>query len=171
MSEGTPEQRRATLLASLAAVIVLAAGFAVWAGLESSGSDTGNTAVADRAATAEVTDQVGTGVKAVFSYDYSNLPRTERAAAGVLVEGAAAQYQSTLAAAEKQATDQKLVRSTTIRSIGVRELRGENARLLVFVDQQTIKTVENQQTSSAAYLDITAKKIDGTWKITTFTAL
>jgi Mce-associated membrane protein len=166
-----PAGRRATLLAVLAAIIVLAAGFAVYAGLQARGFDGSNDAVADLAATTEVTDQVGAGVKAIFSYDYSNLARTERAAAGYLVEGAVAQYAASFDAAKKAATDQKLIRSTTIRSIGVRDLRDDSARVLVFLDQQTLRTAENQQSSAGAYLDITAKKIDGGWKIASMTAL
>ncbi|WP_158882626.1 hypothetical protein [Amycolatopsis anabasis] len=165
------DSRRATVLAALAAVIVLAAGFAVFAAVRASALRDDNLALADQAATAEVTDQIGAGVKAIFSYDYSNLARTERAAAGVLVDAAVGQYRDGFAAAGKQATEQKLVRSTTIRAIGVRELHEDTARLLVFLDQQTLRTTENQQTSSAAHLDVTARKVDGAWKIANLAAL
>jgi Mce-associated membrane protein len=64
---------------------------------------------------------------------------------------------------------QKLVRTTTIGSIAVRDLRGDTARLLVFVDQQTLNTTSDQQSSSVAALDVTARKVDGAWKIAAVT--
>ncbi|MFI6028362.1 hypothetical protein [Amycolatopsis magusensis] len=162
-------------MAALAAVVVLAAGFAVWFGLEaarlSEGDPSANLALVDATATAEVSDQVGSAVKAIFSYDYANLARTERAAGGLLVDKAVTQYQDSFAAAKRQAEEQKLVRTTTIRWTGVRELRGDTARLLVFLDQQTLRPGDNGQTSSAAHLDVQARKIDGAWKIAELTAL
>ncbi|WP_020671704.1 hypothetical protein [Amycolatopsis nigrescens] len=163
--------RRATLIALLTAVIVLATGFAVWSAVRANALRSPNVALADQAATAELTDQVGAGVRAIFSYDYGNLARTERAAEGVLVDKAVAQYREGFGAAKQQAEEQKLVRSTTIRGIGVRELVGDRARLLVFLDQQTLRTGENQQSSAGAQLDITAKRVGGSWKIAEMLAL
>jgi Mce-associated membrane protein len=62
----------------------------------------------------------------------------------VLVGDAVVQYEGSFAAARSQAQEQKLVRTTTIRSTGVRELRGDTARLLVFLDQQTLRTGANE---------------------------
>jgi Mce-associated membrane protein len=169
--QDTSAGRRATVLAVLTAVIGLAAGTAVWSGLRANSVHSGNAALADTAATAEVADQVGSGVKAIFSYDYGNLARTERAASSVLVDAAVGQYQANLPAAEKQATDQKLVRTTTISSIGVQDLRGDTARVLIFLDQQTLNTTSNQQSSASAALAVSARKVDGAWKIASMTAL
>jgi Mce-associated membrane protein len=159
----------------LAAVAVVALGCAAWFGAEAHGLTSGgsadNSALVDTAATSAVTDQIGAGVKAVFSYDYSDLARTERAAADMLVGSAAASYHASFAAAEKQAADQKLVRTTTVRSVGVRELRGDRATVLLFLDQQTLHTVGDQQDSSAAQLLVTAERIDGRWKISALTPL
>ncbi|MEV6910513.1 hypothetical protein [Amycolatopsis sp. NPDC051071] len=156
----------------LTAIIVLAAGCAVWFGLEASslGSD-GNAALVDQAATAEVADQVGAGVKAVFSYDYSNLERTERAAADVLVGEATGQYRDQFASARERAEEQKLVRTTTVRSLGVRSLRGDQAEVLLFLDQQTLTPGGAAPRSSVSQLSVTAVRIDGRWKISQLTAL
>ncbi|ANN16492.1 hypothetical protein SD37_13075 [Amycolatopsis orientalis] len=156
----------------LVALIVLATGCAVWFGLEASslGSD-GNAALVDQAATAEVADQVGAGVKAVFSYDYSNLARTERAAADVLTGEATGQYRDQFASARKRAEDQKLVRTTTVRSAGVRSLRGEEAEVLLFLDQQTIAATGGTPQSTVSQLSVTARRVDGRWKISRLTAL
>lgn len=163
--------RRATVLSLLTAVLVLAAGFAIVAAVRVGALHGGNTAVTDTAATNEVATQVGDGVKAIFSYDYANLARTERAAASVLVDAAVGQYQSGYPQARQQALDQKLVRTTSISSVGVQDLRGDTAQLLLFLDQQTLVTTNNQQSSASAALSITAKRVDGTWKIASMTAL
>ncbi|WP_370942934.1 hypothetical protein AB5J62_28145 [Amycolatopsis sp. cg5] len=157
------------LLAGLAALFVAAA---VWFAVESASvRSVDNTALVDARATAEVIDQVGAGVKAVFSYDYANLPRTERAASDVLTGEAVTQYRADFAAARTQAETGKLVRTTTIRSIGVQTLRGDDATLLLFLDQQTLHTESNQQESTAAQLAVTAHRTDGRWKLTTLTPL
>lgn len=158
-------------LSVLTAVIVLGMGVSAWVWSQARTAHGGNVAVADTAATAEVSDQVGAAVKQVFSYDYANLDRTERAASSFLVDAAVSEYQASFAAAKEQAVARKLVRTTTIGSIGVRELTAGEARLLVFVDQQTLNTVTNEQDSSVAALDVEARKVDGAWKIAGMTAL
>lgn len=164
-------RRSATALAALTAVIVVASGLVVWTWLAERSSLAVNTAVADTAATVRLTDQVGTAVKEIFSYDYDNLDRTRRAAAAVLVDAATRQYQTVFDAAARQATTEKLVRTTTIASIGARELHGDTARLLVFLDQQTLNTTTGRQTSSTTALDISARNVDGAWRIATMTPL
>jgi Mce-associated membrane protein len=168
-------QNRAAVLPVLAAVLVLALGgavsFAFQANSLNAGDPAGNRALVDQAETGAVTDQVGAAVKAIFSYDFGNLARTERAATDVLVDTAVAQYRDSFAAAKKQAEEQKLVRTTTVRSIGVREIRGDRATVLLFLDQQTLHTADNKQDSAGAQLDITAKRVDGRWKIAGLTAL
>ncbi|MEC3973942.1 hypothetical protein [Amycolatopsis sp. H20-H5] len=163
---------RANLLPALVGVIVLALGFAVWSGLQARALSSGdNTALVDAAESAEVSDQVGTGVKAIFSYDYANLARTDRAAADVLTGEAVGQYRDEFTAARKRAEDQKLVRTTTVRSIGVRELRGDDATLLLFLDQQTLKPGGGAPESAGAQLAVTARRVDGRWRISGLTAL
>ncbi|MTD53534.1 hypothetical protein [Amycolatopsis pithecellobii] len=158
-------------MAALLGLIVLAAGFAVFAGLRAGALHGGNRAVADIPATAAVSDQIGADIKAIFSYDYANLARTERAAASMLVDDAVGQYQAGYASARQQAVGQKLVRTTTVNSIAVADLQGDSAKLLVFVDQQTLTTSSNQQSSTSAALSVKARKVDGAWKIASMTAL
>lgn len=160
-----------TVLTVLTIVIIVASGFVVWTWLAERSSLAANSAVADTAATTRLTDQVGTAVKEVFSYDYDNLDRTRRAAAAVLVDTATTQYQAVFDAAAGQATADKLIRTTTIASIGARELHGDTARVLVFLDQQTLDTTTGRQTSSSAALDVSARNVDGTWKIAAMTPL
>ncbi|WP_341770773.1 hypothetical protein [Amycolatopsis arida] len=167
--------RRTRLLVALTVVTVLGAGAATWFGIEAAALRAGdperNAAVVDAAATEEVSAQVAAAVKAVFSYDYANLARTERAAAAVLVDRAVEQYREHFAAARERAERERLTRSTTVRAIGVTELRGPEARLLVFLDQQTVREGDDTVETSTGHLDIVARHVDGQWKIAALTAL
>ncbi|MGW5718903.1 hypothetical protein ACWEVP_22215 [Amycolatopsis sp. NPDC003865] len=156
----------------LAVVVVLALGCAVWFGIETASLSPGdNEALVDSAGTAAVSAEVGDAVKAVFSYDYANLARTERAASDVLVGDAVRQYRDQFASARTRATAEKLVRTTTVRAVGVRSLVGDDASLLLFLDQQTVTQGGGAPSSSVAQLAVTAKRIDGRWKLATLTAL
>lgn len=173
MTEDTDRRRRATLLAVLAAVFVLFVGVATWAGVQAyrSSNPSGNVALSDEALTAEVRTQVGAGLKAVFSYDFANLARTERAAGGALVEEAAAQYRRDFGALKARAAERKIVRTTTVRSLGVESLHDDTAKLLAFLDQQTLYTADGKQESATSVVGVEARKIGGSWKITKLTAL
>jgi Mce-associated membrane protein len=156
----------------LAAVVVVALGCAVWFGIETASlSPSDNEALVDTAATSSVTAEVGNAVKAVFSYDYANLARTERAASEYLVGDAVRQYQAQFASARTRAAAGKLVRTTTVRAIGVRSLHGDEASVLLFLDQQTVTQGGGAPSSSVAQLSVTAKRVDGHWKLATMTAL
>ncbi len=156
----------------LVLVVALALGCTVWFGTEAASLSPGdNLALVDSSATASVSSEVSDAVKAVFSYDYANLPRTERAASEVLTGDAVRQYQAQFASARPRATAEKLIRTTTVRAIGVRSLRGDSAELLLFLDQQTVAQGGGAPTSSVAQLAVTAKRIDGRWKLATLAAL
>ncbi|MBK1788373.1 hypothetical protein JHE00_28930 [Prauserella sp. ASG 168] len=161
-------------MAALVAVLVLAIGAAVWSGLEAQRlrDPGGNVALADEAATREVAEQVSAGLKAIFSYDYNNLARTERAADDVLVGRAVEQYARSFADAKARAQEQRLVRTTTVRSVGVQELAGSEARVVVLVDQQTLHTAEdNRQDTTTAALTVAATRAGGSWKLSSLTPL
>ena len=156
----------------LVAIVLVALGCTAWFGSKAASLSPGdNQALVDVPATADVSSQVSDAVKAVFSYDYANLARTERAAADVLTGDAVRQYQTQFASARTRATAEKLIRTTTVRAIGVRSLRGDSADLLLFLDQQTVAQGGGAPTSSVAQLAVTAKRLDGRWKLATLTAL
>ncbi|UOX84932.1 hypothetical protein MUY14_24290 [Amycolatopsis sp. FBCC-B4732] len=155
----------------LTAIVVVALGCAVWFGVEAASLSPGsNQALVDSAATASVSAEVSDAVKSVFSYDYANLARTERAAAEVLTGDAVGQYQAQFTSARTRAAAEKLVRTTTVRAVGVRSLVGDDASLLLFLDQQTVGS-GGALSSSVAQLAVTARRVDGHWKISSLTAL
>lgn len=149
----------------LVAIIVAALGCAVWFGVEAASlrPSGDNTALADQAATASVSAEVGDAVKSIFSYDYTDLDRTRRAASAVLVGDAVGEYRARFDAAVAQAQSRKLVRTTTVRAAGVRSLSGSSASLLLFLDQQTIG--DGAPRSSVAQLGVDAVLVDGRWKL------
>ncbi|MGW4522658.1 hypothetical protein [Amycolatopsis sp. NPDC004378] len=156
----------------LLAIVVLAVGCSVWFGIEAASLSPGeNAALVDSAGTSAVASEVSDAVKSVFSYDYANLARTERAASEVLVGDAVRQYRDQFASARTRATAEKLVRTTTVRAVGVQSLRGDDASLLLFLDQQTVAQGGGAPSSSVAQLAVTAKRVDGHWKLATLTAL
>ncbi|MQA61766.1 MAG: hypothetical protein GEU86_09780 [Actinophytocola sp.] len=167
-----PARRR--LLAVLVTVLVAAVAASVFFGVRAhelrSTPSAANAALADPEATEEVIERVSAGLKAVFSYDYTNLARTERAVGLALTGSAASEYRTEFEAAAKRAKREKLVRTSSVRSIGVRELSAERAELLVFLDQQTLRT-KGAPASSTATLDVTAHRVDGTWRIAAITSL
>ncbi|MGH3517277.1 MAG: hypothetical protein ACRDQ7_07635 [Haloechinothrix sp.] len=159
---------RRTVLAVLAGVLVVALGCSVWFGAQAyqlrHGASGSNAALADPDATEEVIERVSAQLKSVFSYDYANVDRTERAVGLALTGEAASEYRAQFADAAKRAEQDKLVLVSTVRSIGVRTLTDDAATVLVFLDQQTMR-LSGSPKSSTATLDITAVRVDGNWRI------
>lgn len=156
----------------LLVIVVVALGCTVWFGVETASLSPGdNQALVDSAGTASVSAEVSDAVKSVFSYDYANLARTERAASQVLTGDAVRQYQDQFASARTRAAAEKLVRTTTVRAVGVRSLVGDDASLLLFLDQQTVAQGGGAPSSSVAQLAVTARRVDGHWKLASLTAL
>lgn len=162
-------KRRASVLAGLVAVLVLLSAAAVWFAIETNrlraGDPEANAALVDAGATARVIEQISSAVESIFSYNYAYPERTRRAAERVLLDQALREFEAKLAEASKEAKDRKLIRTANVRAIGVRYLHGDTARVLVFLDQQTLLTAENKQRSNTAYLEILAKRTGGSWKI------
>lgn len=153
-----------------AAVIVVAIAAAVWFWVDQAPPMT-NTALVDTATTSQVKDQVKKAVENSFSYDYTDTARTEKAARSVLVGDAMRQYEQLFEQVRTQAVAQKLVLVSTVRAIAVRELHTDDATLLVFVDQQAVRTGDNGNTSTSAQLRVVAHRTGDTWRVTGLTVL
>jgi Mce-associated membrane protein len=161
---------RRTGVLVLVAVVLGALG--TWFLLESEGARTsgaGNAALVDTGATTEVTGQVTEALERIFSYSYDNVEVTERAAKDVLSGDAVAQYDALFAQVREKAPAQKLVLSTTVSTAGVRSLDGDTAHLLVFLDQAATRVDTTKSSGSAAVLSVTARRVDGRWRITELT--
>lgn len=153
----------------LAVVTVLLGGQAAWSGRQAhdlNGSASArNTALTDSARTSELRGEITDIVNTVFSYSYTDVGKTERAARTLLTGKAVRQYERMIAVVREQAPAQKLVLTTTVTDSGVRMLEGDRAHVLIFADQQSIRTDRNQTASSAAMFSVGAVREDGRWKV------
>jgi Mce-associated membrane protein len=124
-----------------------------------------NTALTDSAATSEVTGQVTSAVNTIFSYDYTDLAKTERAARGLLTGAGTCQYDKLFASIREQAPKQKLVVTVTATNTGVELLDGDRARLLVFATQSSTSAVTKQTSTAGAMFAIDARRDGRVWRI------
>jgi Mce-associated membrane protein len=165
----TPSRRpKLSLILLVAAVVIAAAG--VWFTLEarsiSATPSAANTALTDVGATAEVNSAVTVALNKIFSYSYDRTDVTEKAAATALRGKALESYNQLFTQVKEKAPAQKLVLTTRVSSSAVQELRGDKARLLVFLDQAATRADNNSSTTAAAQLSVTAEREGENWVIT-----
>lgn len=130
-----------------------------------SGAESDNAALVGTEAIEAVAEQVSASLKAAFSYDYTRLDRTQHAVDVALTGEAAAEYRREFDVAAQRAKRRELVKASTVRAIGVRELTERRATLLVFLDQQVRRSGAAPR-SSTATLDVTAvRDASGAWRI------
>jgi Mce-associated membrane protein len=84
----------------------------------------------------------------------------------VLAGKARTEYDTLFASLQQRAPGQQLQLTAQVQAIGVKELRGDKATLLVFLDQSSQRAADKESSVSAAQLSVTAEKKDGSWKIT-----
>lgn len=152
---------------SAAIVLLAAAGTALTVGtfLLRDSPAAANRALTDAAATHQVAAAVSGDLAEIFSYSYSDLQPTRIAAQQVLAGTAARQYDE-LFPELHNAVGQKLSVVSTVTHIGVTELSGNSAQLLVFMNQTaTRETSTLGGTPYHAQLAITAALRGGRWRI------
>lgn len=158
-------RRHAALL--LAVVLLLGAGLAFWQADRARDKDNvGNVALVDDARTEEVQGAVQTGLLRALSFDYDNPEATDAAADQVLRGDARKEYDTLFATLRDKAPDQKIKLVAKIRTTAVQELKGDRARLLVFLDQAAQRAGDEESSWSAAQVSVDAEVIDGEWRIT-----
>lgn len=127
-----------------------------------------NSALVDVGTTAQVTQQLGDAVKTVYSYDFARLDQNEAAARAVILPGFEAQYNQLFGQVRKIAPQQQAVVTATIATSAVREIDGDRAVVVIFLDQQVTRAQagnQPQQLAAAGRLTVTGQLVDGTWKI------
>jgi Mce-associated membrane protein len=159
---------RVAAIALGAATVVLGA-FGVWATLEAhslrADAAPQNIAVTDGAATSAVNRQIVSAVDKVFSYSYADTAATRQAAQGLLTGPAIHQYDTYFALVAKDAPSQKLVVTTRVTNSGVELLAGNQARVLVFANQQDTRAGTSQTSYAGALFAVTAVRQGSRWKI------
>lgn len=178
---------RPVLLAALC-VLVLALG--AFAGLaHTKASDlrddpaARNTALTDTARTSELKGRVNDLVGALFSYDYADAAKSQKAADSLLTGKAVGEHRDLLADIRAQAKKQKLVIRTTVTDSAVERITGDRARVLVYADQSSVsaaaasdakkKAGQDEATYAGAMFALDLVDRDGHWLVSgidTFTS-
>lgn len=155
-------------LAVLGALVMLVVGgVGWWMAVDPGGSSAAdNRAVIDATASAQVQSEVSRGLTQVLSYDYADPGRTTSALDAVLSGAARKEYDTLFASLQERAPGQQLVLTAAVQGAAVKELTGDTAKLLVFLDQSSRRADDKEASVSAAQLAVTAKKVNGAWTIT-----
>jgi Mce-associated membrane protein len=167
----TGATRRHSLLlpACLGVLAVLLGGLATWFGLQAgnagSGADTQNAALINTAATRQVIQQIDAAVNTIFSYNYADTAKTSQAAQSLLTGNAIRQYNTLFRLVTQNAPKEKLVLTTTVTNSGVYMLDGNQARLLIFINQSDTSNAAHKTTAAGAMFAVNAVRQGGHWKI------
>ncbi|MFC8366515.1 hypothetical protein ACFUIT_00620 [Streptomyces sp. NPDC057239] len=158
--------RRAALVAAVVVLVLGGCGFFHGAHQLRSAASARNHALTDTGATTRVAGDVGNALARVFSYTPDGTAAAERSARTVLDGRAARQYETLFEQVRDDLTEQRVTLSTRAVRTGVVELDGDEARLLVFLDQTSHKGGgEGEVTTAAAQLTVTARFEDDRWRI------
>ncbi|WP_439661906.1 hypothetical protein ACSHWB_10735 [Lentzea sp. HUAS TT2] len=122
-------------------------------------------ALVDTATTSEVNGQIREAVEKSFSYNFADVESTEKAAKELLTGKALCQYNAVFGPVKEVAPQQKLVVTVRVVSSAVSSLRDGRATVLVFADQVTTRTTDNQSGGGTAMLRVSAVDDGGRWKI------
>ncbi|OKI38960.1 hypothetical protein A6A25_01795 [Saccharothrix sp. CB00851] len=167
-----PDRARSTRPATsgpvLPIALVVLAGLLVGLGVWFQHREDGiryNQALVDSAGTTEVAGQTREAVEKAFSYNFADVSATEKAANELLVGKAQCQYNAIFDPVRKLAPEQKLVVTVKAVSSGVTSLEGDRATVLLFLDQVTTRTTDNQSGGGIAMMRVGAHKVDGRWKV------
>ena len=155
----------------LVAAVLTAAGFLFrgQAGLVLDGGSAANTALTDTGATTDVITQVTRDMETVSSYKYTDLAGAQKAGQAVSTGGFLDDYNKLFEQVKAQAPAQKAVVTGQVAKIGVRQLQGDNAELLVFVTQTTTRADNNASNSVGLVYTVDATRSGGKWLISKLT--
>ncbi len=131
----------------------------------------GNVAVVDKEATADVVEAVERGFGEILVYDYRRPHRAERAAASFLTGEASTQYEKIYDALAAAGPRQQLLYRSTVSRIGVQRLTPSSAQLLVFLEQETIRTTDGATNRAPAQIRVEAVRSDDAWKVSSIELL
>ncbi|MEV6237306.1 hypothetical protein [Lentzea sp. NPDC051838] len=122
-------------------------------------------ALVDSATTSAVNGQIREAVEKSFSYNFADVESTEKAARELLTGKALCQYNAVFGPVKEVAPQQKLVVTVRVVSSAVSSLKDGRATVLVFADQVTTRTTDNQSGGGTAMLRVSAIDDGGRWKI------
>jgi Mce-associated membrane protein len=124
-----------------------------------------NQAFVDTGGTAEVVGAMTAAVKAVYSYDFKTLDQNEAEAKGYITGPFAEEFDRVFAPVKQLAPKEQAVLTTDVPAVGVMQLDGDRARLLMMVDQRGTRAGGQPIAGTSARLIVQAQRVDGRWKI------
>ncbi|MEO6086687.1 MAG: hypothetical protein ABIQ18_26595 [Umezawaea sp.] len=161
-----PARTRSPLLLPLVLVLVAAVLTCLGFWFQTRSRDVHlNEALVDTGGTTEVNGQAREAVEKAFSYNFADVTATEKAANELLVGKAKCQYNAIFGPVKTLAPEQKLVVTVRVVSSGVTSLDGDRATVLLFIDQVTTRTTDNQTGGGIAMMRVGAQRSDGRWKV------
>ena len=142
-----------------------AVALALLTGGTASAAQPDNLAFLDAAQTQSVIDQAGAMLVAVLSYDYRRLDENAQLAKEKGTDAYVAQHTDMLNKVRTTASRQKQLVTTTVAAAGVRDLRADTAKLVVFLDQATNRGDTNKTTTAGATVVVDLRLVGTQWKL------
>lgn len=161
---------RTTLVVGAALAVTAAAALGIAAEGQARPSEL-NYAYVDRTGTAAVAADVEHVVEKLFSFAPDTVAATESTARQTLRGDAVAQYDKLYGPLLSQARAKGLSMRTSVASVGVQELRENQATVLVFATQRGEKAGAGQPTLGGARVQLRLLHTDGSWRIISLTVL
>lgn len=163
--------------AVLVIVALLLGGFSAFAATRwgHASESTGNHALTDADATKQVSTQVSNALNTLLAFDYKNPDKNDKAAKN-LIDGKLADcsgasnkvgYDKLMGLLKKKGPQAKLRLKSTVLKSGVQQLRGDEAQVLVLLNQDYSKGDGKgaQHSSALAAATVNAIHKDDTWQL------
>lgn len=161
--------RRLTIVLAVALVVCLAlAALAFFAARSdrAEGAPYANQAVVDVGGTAEVVGQTRQALEQILSYDFTKLDDSVNAAKSQSVSPFSSQYLQVFEQTIRgPAQEQKLRQTASVLNIGVQQLSGDRASVMVLVQFTAQRTTNQQTTNAPGLLKAEMVRQDGRWKL------
>jgi Mce-associated membrane protein len=148
----------------LVALALLAGGTTAGAAQPEDVTGPGNRALVDFAATAEIVAAAKEICTRVFAYDYTKPQLTEQAVAELTIGEFREQHAKLYGELQRQGPAQRLVVTVTVRDAAVRRHAGDEARVLVFLDQSSTRGDSGQSATAGSMFLATFQRVDR-WKL------
>ncbi|MEU3273689.1 hypothetical protein ABZ639_22855 [Saccharomonospora sp. NPDC006951] len=168
-TEGNRGSRGYVLVAVLLVLALAFGGLAFFFNMRQSEAEiaAGNAALVDVQGTTQVKEAMGSAAERLFSIDYNDIGKTEKAADQLLVnDEVKKKYQALMGEVKRVAPEQKIVVTVKTTRSAVLMLNDDRAKVMVYIDQTATRTEDNQTSAGSAALWFTSEKRDGEWKVT-----
>lgn len=134
------------------------------AAAQDDGTGPGNRAFIDAAATQDAMASATQLSVDLFTFTHTEVKAHEAKFADMTTGDFTGEYGRLFNDIVEQAEARQLSLTSTVTGAAVRELRGDRAEVLVFLDQRATSGDTGQQTESTTMFTATIQRVDGEWK-------